>query len=117
MKRCKTLTSNIFFTSVEGRIYRQQWWIGVGILFVVWLVSGALFGSDGLVPFIIGLGLLFAGICLHIKRCHDRGKSGWWCLLLLVPIVGTLWAIIDLGILEGDRGRNAYGANPLGRRR
>ena len=105
------------FTSIEGRIYRQQWWIGVGILFLAGLVSSALFGSDGLVPFIIGLGLLFAGICLHIKRCHDRGKSGWWCLLLLIPIIGTLWAIIDLGILEGDKGRNAYGANPLGRRR
>ncbi len=101
------------FTNPEGRINRQKWWIGVGILVGISIVSTILFGNDGLVPFIIGILLLIAGIMLHIKRCHDRGKSGWWCLLLAIPIVGLIWAIVDLGILEGTPGDNEYGPDPL----
>jgi len=102
------------FTTAEGRISRQQWWIGVGILFVISLVSSMLFGSDGMVSAIIGILMLIAGIMLHIKRCHDRGKSGCWCLLLLIPVVGFIWAVIDLGILPGTVGPNEYGPDPLG---
>jgi uncharacterized membrane protein YhaH (DUF805 family) len=102
------------FTSAEGRIARQQWWIGVGLLFLVSLFSTILFGNDGLIAFITGVLMMIAGIMLHIKRCHDRGKSGWWCLLLLVPFVGLIWAIIDLGILPGTVGPNEYGPDPLG---
>ena len=76
--------------------------------------STLLFGHDGLVQFIIGILMMIGGIMLHIKRCHDRGKSGWWCLLLLVPFVGLVWAIIDLGILPGTVGANEYGPDPLG---
>ena len=57
--------------------------------------------------------MLLAGIMLHIKRCHDRDKSGWWCLLLLIPVVGTIWAIIDLGVLAGTLGENRFGPDPL----
>jgi uncharacterized membrane protein YhaH (DUF805 family) len=102
------------FTSADGRIARQQWWIGIGILFAISFVSTLLFGHDGLVQFIIGILMMIGGIMLHIKRCHDRGKSGWWCLLLLVPFVGLVWAIIDLGILPGAVGANEYGPDPLG---
>lgn len=101
------------FTSAEGRISRQQWWIGIGILVVIWLLSALLLGQDGLIPFIMGILIWLAGIMLHIKRCHDRGKSGWWCLLLIIPLVGFIWALVDLGILPGTIGANEYGADPL----
>ena len=101
------------FTDFEGRINRQLWWIGVGVLFAASIVANLLFGSDGLVPLIVSVLLLIAGVALHVKRCHDRGKSGWWCLLLVIPLVGLIWAIVDLGILEGDRGPNDYGPDPL----
>lgn len=101
------------FTSAEGRISRKQWWIGVGILFAVSLVSAILFGSDGVFSFIISILMLLAGIMLHIKRCHDRDKSGWWCLLLVIPVVGFIWAVIDLGILPGTEGANQYGPDPV----
>ncbi len=43
------------------------------------------------------------------KRWHDRGKSGWWSLIAFVPIIGGLWALIELGFLPGEEGVNAYG--------
>lgn len=102
------------FTSIDGRINRQKWWMGVGLLFLAWIVSSVLFGQDGFIAFAIAVLLLFAGICLHVKRCHDRDQSGWWCLLLLIPVVGFFWAVINLGILEGTPGANRFGPDPLG---
>lgn len=100
------------YTSSEGRIGRKQWWIGVGALLALSLISSLLFGSDGLIPFIIGVLILLAGLFVHIKRCHDRGKSGWWCLLLIIPFIGLIWAVIDLGLLPGETAANQYGAAP-----
>lgn len=101
------------YTSNEGRIGRRHWWIGVGVLFLISILTSLLFGGDGLVPFVIGVLLLLAGLFVHIKRCHDRGKSGWWCILLLIPVVGAIWAVIDLGILKGTEGPNRFGPAPL----
>lgn len=102
------------FADYEGRINRQLWWIGVGVIFAVSLIINFLIGSEGLVQLLLGILLLLAGLALHIKRCHDRDKSGWWCLLLLIPLVGFIWAVVDLGILEGTKGANRFGPDPLG---
>jgi len=102
------------FTGFEGRINRQRFWIGFGTLLAVNIIMQMLIGEQGLVQFIIAILLQIAGIAVCVKRCHDRDKTGWWCLLLLIPVVGIVWAIIDLGILEGTQGPNRYGADPLG---
>ena len=53
------------FTSPEGGASgRQRWWIGVAILFGLWLVLNALFGADGLIPFMLSILLMIAGIML-----------------------------------------------------
>jgi len=48
-----------------------------------------------------------------VKRCHDRDKSGWWILLSVVPVIGWIWAIIELGCLKGADGPDRYGPDPL----
>jgi len=55
---------------------------------------------------------LWIGLAVYVKRCHDRGKSGWWLLLMLIPFVGIIWWLVDLGILEGQQGANKYGPDP-----
>ena len=57
--------------------------------------------------------LIYPAVALYAKRCHDRNKSAWWLLLLIVPVIGFIWFIIDLGILEGTKGDNSYGPDPL----
>ncbi|MBZ8133801.1 DUF805 domain-containing protein [Afifella sp. IM 167] len=97
------------YTSFEGRIGRRDWWLGVIGLYVVWLISWILFGSDGLVPFVVGVLIFLGGIACHVKRFHDRGRSGWWSLIVLVPVIGPIWAVVDLGILEGEPESNRWG--------
>ena len=77
------------------------------------------FTSPKMLPGFIGYGLgvllsLWMGLAIHLKRLHDRGKSGWWVLIALIPLAGFIWMIIDLGILEGQAGANKYGPDPRG---
>ena len=43
--------------------------------------------------------LLFPAMALNAKRWHDRGRSGWWSLVLLVPLLGALYTLYELGVL------------------
>jgi len=75
------------------------------------------FANAKMVPAYIVYGVgsllsLWVGLAVYVKRCHDRGKSGWWLLLMLVPFVGIIWWLVDLGILEGQQGPNKYGPDP-----
>jgi len=49
-----------------------------------------------------------------VKRYHDRDKSGWWILILFIPLVGFIWFLIELGCLPGTPGPNRFGPDPLG---
>ncbi len=56
---------------------------------------------------------LWPALALSTKRWHDREKSGWWNLILLIPIIGGLWFLIDCGVLPGTDGTNNFGEDPL----
>ena len=56
---------------------------------------------------------LLAWPCLAVavKRWHDRGKSGWWVLINLIPVLGTIWALVENGLRRGTIGANRFGAD------
>jgi uncharacterized membrane protein YhaH (DUF805 family) len=43
-----------------------------------------------LIAFIVWLGTL----SLQFRRLHDTDRSGWWVLLPILPIIGTIWYFI-----------------------
>jgi uncharacterized membrane protein YhaH (DUF805 family) len=47
-----------------------------------------------------------------VKRLHDRGRSPFWLLFVLVPVLGPLWLALELGFLPGTAGENHYGRDP-----
>ncbi|WP_437678437.1 DUF805 domain-containing protein [Sorangium sp. So ce131] len=53
-------------------------------------------------------------LAIYVKRWHDRGKSGWWQLILLIPYIGSLWVFIECGCMVGNAGPNQFGPDPLG---
>ena len=69
--------------------------------------------SIGYGPIYIGYGLavFIPGLAVAIRRLHDIGKSGWYYLLVIIPIIGPIWLII-LFVTEGEQGENKYGPNP-----
>ena len=107
-----------FYLSADGRVNRQQWWLRLVLPFAV--ISVVLSFLDmaigtydartggGLLSGLFGLAVLIPAILVDIKRWHDRDKSGWWMLILLVPLVGAIWFVVELGFPS----RHA-GAEPL----
>jgi hypothetical protein len=65
-----------------------------------------------LIAFAIALLNLWISICIMAKRYHHRGKSAWWILIALIPIIGWIWSFIELGLLRGDEGSNDNGPDP-----
>lgn len=51
-------------------------------------------------------------VMLIIRRIHDLGKSGWFALIVFVPIIGIIFSVY-LFCAPGTVGWNEYGADPL----
>src|SRR5262245_21974074 len=49
---------------------------------------------------------------LLAKRMRDRGRSPAWLLAALVPLLGPLWLLVELGLRKGTPGENQYGPDP-----
>jgi len=54
--------------------------------------------------------VMWIGICMMIKRLHDRNMSGWWGLLMLVPFVSLIFMIILFIPSQGKGQPNRFGA-------
>ena len=65
-----------------------------------------------LVLLVVVLALCVVSVMLMIRRWHDLGKSGWFSLLLLVPLVNFVVGLY-LWVKKGDDGPNPYGEDPL----
>ena len=60
----------------------------------------------------VSLALLWPSLALGIKRAHDRNRSGWFLLLLFVPLI-NFWPLIELACIAGTPGANRFGPDPL----
>ncbi len=115
----------------QGRINRAKFWlasIAVTVIYGIvtsFLFAGAAGSSDptealasvgtlgGLVALVLFIAMVWISFALAVKRWHDRNKSGWWILIVFVPVIGSLWYFIECGLLKGTSGANRYGADPL----
>lgn len=112
---------NYAFTNFDGRLNRQPFWIATLVLWVASvvasLIASVIFGSGffgSLIQLVIALVVLVPSLAVGVKRCHDRDKSGWWVLIVFIPILGWIWYIVELGFLPGTPGPNRFGPDPLG---
>jgi uncharacterized membrane protein YhaH (DUF805 family) len=103
----------------NGRARRKEYWIFylVNVLIIIGLVL-----LDGLLglPQAADLGplsglylilVLLPAIAVGVRRLHDTGRSGWWLLLSIVPIIGPL-VLLVFYVQDSTPGDNKYGANP-----
>lgn len=82
----------------------------VGSLIVLWALQKPGMGRLALVG-VVWVALLLYGLRLSVLRCHDCDRSGWWSLLLAVPVVGWL-ATLALALMRGSEGDNRFGEAP-----
>jgi uncharacterized membrane protein YhaH (DUF805 family) len=103
------------FGSFTGRLPRKTFWAAAVAL---WLTFAVLFvfieHAIGHAATLVLYPFFFWGAAaVATKRLHDRGQSAWRLLLALIPILGPVYLLIDLGLLLGTRGDNQYGPDPL----
>ncbi len=106
--------------SFSGRARRKEYWMFVliAVLIAIFLaladgITGT-YSSElgfGLLGGLFLLGILIQSIAVGVRRLHDTGRSGWWLLLNLIPLVGPIIVLV-LMALDGQSGDNAYGPNP-----
>ena len=55
--------------------------------------------------------LMIPSIAVMIRRLHDINKSGWWLLILFVPLIGAIILLIFM-VKETQQAENQWGAVP-----
>ena len=83
------------YAQFQGKTKRPDFWWFVLFYFIFGVVLGiidSILGLHGVLNSIFSLALLVPTLAIGARRLHDIGKSGWWQLLVLVPIVG--WIIL-----------------------
>ncbi|MGJ4932165.1 DUF805 domain-containing protein [Bradyrhizobium sp. HKCCYLS2038] len=101
----------LFLFSFDGRIGRSAFWLGLilpltlAFLGIVVAVPPLAFNNAVLGLFLL---TLWPTLAIGAKRCHDRGRSGWYQLVGLVPFVGPILLLIEFGFLRGTDGPNRF---------
>lgn len=108
------------FFGFDGRARRKEYWFFVLfniiisiILTIIDKMTGT-FNAEagmGLLSGIYTLAVIIPSIAVGVRRLHDTDRSGWWLLIVLVPIIGAIVLIVFM-VLDSTPGRNQYGANP-----
>lgn len=100
-------------TTTEGRIGRQQWWIGIVVLIVISIVASIVlsilsFGNGTVMAWfgvLINLALIWPSYCLGIKRRHDRDNNGTDLKILIAgSVLLNLLAATGIGSAMTDMG-------------
>ena len=111
IRRIEYLLSNLLSGFVSGIAF----WLGIGASLVsaeAESVGGFGFGMLMSIAAIVG-GIWFT-IAQDVKRLHDVDKSGWFVILLLIPIVNFMLGLYML-LADGTVGPNRYGEDPKNR--
>ncbi len=108
------------YITIQGRASRSAfwWWAlftllgSIAMSIVDGAISGVSFTGTGMLETLFSLGTLLPSITVAIRRLHDIGRTGWWLLLVFVPVVGWIVLLIFY-VTRGNDGANDHGPDPL----
>ncbi|MDX3854858.1 DUF805 domain-containing protein [Streptomyces sp. AK02-01A] len=102
------------YAGFSGRARRQEFWMFYLINLVVAIVVAiidSVIGLNSILSVIYTLAVLIPALAVTVRRLHDTGKSGWWILISLIPLVGSIILLVFLAS-AGQPNANAHGENP-----
>jgi uncharacterized membrane protein YhaH (DUF805 family) len=97
------------YLTFSGRSSRSAYWYWALFAFLVGIVATLIDLAIGsrIVSVITTLALLLPGIAVGFRRLHDVGRSGWWILIALVPLIGAI--VLLVFALQPSEGPNRFG--------
>lgn len=102
------------YVGFSGRATRTEYWMFVLVNFIVSLIAMLIdyvLGSWRIIYYLYTLAIFLPSLAVLVRRLHDIGRTGWWMLIVLVPLLGWIVLIIYACTDSQDR-ENAYGPNP-----
>ena len=111
------------YSVFEGRAQRKEYWFfvlfymifGFVLTFVDSFLGTAYYVDGnavvGLLSTPYGLAMLVPAIAVTARRLHDIGRSGWWILFGLIPLIGTIVLLVFM-VLDSQDGENRFGPSP-----
>ncbi|MED4402480.1 DUF805 domain-containing protein [Metabacillus fastidiosus] len=104
------------YVTFEGRARRKEYWMFYLINAIISIIlitaeraTDTFFFS--LLNFLYALAILLPSLAVAVRRLHDTGRSGWWFLINLIPIIGAIVFLI-FTCLDSESNSNKYGPNP-----
>lgn len=98
----------------DGRSHREEYWMFVLfdlIIILVLMVLSVVVAPSMVILVLHRLAVAVPGIAVTIRRLHDTGRSGWWCLIGFIPIIGAIVLLFYMA-QDSQPGTNQYGPSP-----
>jgi len=113
----ETMSIGHLYFRFGGRISRSTYIVhGIVILWtltVLFAYIDSLFVTDpgeaGAVLYIWMLLFFWMSAAIIVKRAHDLDHSGWWLFWSAIPIIGSIYIVVNLWFIKGSDGPNQFG--------
>ena len=107
------------YADFSGRARRMEYWMFVlvnAIIGFVLYLPAIVTGDQiwAILYYVYALAVLIPSLAVAVRRLHDTGRTGWWILIGLVPLVGLIVLLVFM-FTDGEQGSNRYGQAPVGR--
>ncbi|MFT2719850.1 DUF805 domain-containing protein [Deinococcus sp. A31D244] len=110
------------YAQFTGRARRREFWMFTlvyGVINIILTVidnalgisTGDTLNDVGVFSGLFALAMLIPHLAVSVRRLHDTGRSGWWVLLGLIPVLGWIALIIFMAT-DGEVDSNKWGPNP-----
>ena len=100
----------------SGRARRKEYWmfylmnlLVACAIAIVETIAGV--QSPGPLSIVYSVAIFIPALALAVRRLHDTGRSGWWLLIGLLPIIGAI-VLLFMVLQDSQPGENQYGPNP-----
>ncbi|MBI3346577.1 MAG: DUF805 domain-containing protein [Burkholderiales bacterium] len=87
------------YVDFSGRASRSEYWWFVLFIFAGYLVTSVV---SHWLYYLFALATLLPQMAAASRRLHDTGRSGWWQLIGLIPLIGLIVLIVFLAQESGD---------------
>jgi uncharacterized membrane protein YhaH (DUF805 family) len=104
----------------SGRSRRREFWLFYLFFLIINIVLVIIEQALGMRSSVSGIGflstvysllLLIPSISVTVRRLHDTGRTGWWILIGLIPLIGGIVLLVFM-LLDSQPEANEYGPNP-----
>ena len=109
------------YVNFKGRERRRAYWMFVLVNLIITVVLSCIDNIfidinsgifvNGVLSTIYGIFIFLPSLAITVRRLHDTGRSGWWVLIELIPIVGFIIILVFL-CQDSHYEENQYGPCP-----